>query len=147
MRHILISFFQSSRRQHDSNLESLFCGPLATLRQHAGPYALQISYKQMQLSLFYETEVVQLPNEVRSWVRKTFVLRVILTGVMPNVQNDYTLRMVEEQGFEWTAGEENLMCRPPFLKHIQLTWFISKWSITLTTTGLMFQFNGLFNKS
>ncbi|KAJ6599702.1 hypothetical protein DFH09DRAFT_901706, partial [Mycena vulgaris] len=33
------------------------------LREHAGPYSLQVSYKQMQLSLFYETEVVQLPNE------------------------------------------------------------------------------------
>ncbi|KAJ7440880.1 hypothetical protein FB451DRAFT_1442806, partial [Mycena latifolia] len=62
-----LMFLQSSRRQHDSNLESLFCGPLAMLRAQAGPYALQTSYKQMRLSLFYETEVVQLPNEVSSW--------------------------------------------------------------------------------
>ncbi|KAJ7770853.1 hypothetical protein DFH07DRAFT_768595 [Mycena maculata] len=63
----MIRVCQSARRQHDSNLESLFCGPLAILHERAGPYALQIIYKQMQLSLFYETEVVQLPNEVRSW--------------------------------------------------------------------------------
>ncbi|KAJ7820499.1 hypothetical protein B0H13DRAFT_1660852 [Mycena leptocephala] len=36
---------------------------LIQLHQHARPYALQICYKQMQLSLFYETEVVQRRNE------------------------------------------------------------------------------------
>ncbi|KAJ7763796.1 hypothetical protein B0H16DRAFT_1265667, partial [Mycena metata] len=62
-----INVRQSSRRQHDSNLESLFCGLFKMLRQHAGPIALQKSYKQMRLSLFYETQVVQRPTEVKTW--------------------------------------------------------------------------------
>ncbi|KAJ7208121.1 hypothetical protein B0H12DRAFT_1034314 [Mycena haematopus] len=37
------------------------------LRDHAGPFALHTCYKQMQDSLFYSTEVVQLPHEVTSW--------------------------------------------------------------------------------
>ncbi|KAJ7112253.1 hypothetical protein C8R44DRAFT_632289, partial [Mycena epipterygia] len=58
---------QSSRRQHESNLESLFAGPLKMLRDYAGPFALQTCYKQMQDSLFYSTEVIQRPNEIGSW--------------------------------------------------------------------------------
>ncbi|KAJ7205782.1 hypothetical protein GGX14DRAFT_397480 [Mycena pura] len=58
---------QSSRRHHESNLESLFAAPLKLLRDHAGPFALQKCYKQMQDSLFYSTEVVQRPDEVTSW--------------------------------------------------------------------------------
>ncbi|KAJ7123892.1 hypothetical protein C8R43DRAFT_899499, partial [Mycena crocata] len=37
------------------------------LREHAGPFALQTCYKQMQDSLFYSTEVVQRPSEITSW--------------------------------------------------------------------------------
>ncbi|KAJ7310681.1 hypothetical protein DFH08DRAFT_718770, partial [Mycena albidolilacea] len=63
----LIQIRQSSRRQHDSNLESLFVGPLRVIRDYAGPFAVQTCFKQMQDSLFYSTEVVQRPNEVESW--------------------------------------------------------------------------------
>ncbi|KAF8170015.1 hypothetical protein K438DRAFT_1614411, partial [Mycena galopus ATCC 62051] len=48
-------------------IQSLFAGPLKMLRDHAGPLALQTCYKQMQLSLFYSTEVIQRPHEVNSW--------------------------------------------------------------------------------
>ncbi|KAJ7301095.1 hypothetical protein DFH08DRAFT_649662, partial [Mycena albidolilacea] len=48
-------------------IQSLFAGPLKMLRDHAGPLALQTCYKQMQLSLFYSTEVMQRPHEVDSW--------------------------------------------------------------------------------
>ncbi|KAJ6552430.1 hypothetical protein DFH09DRAFT_925141, partial [Mycena vulgaris] len=47
---------QSSRRRHEANLESLFVGPLKMICDHAGPFALQTCYKQMQDSLFYSTE-------------------------------------------------------------------------------------------
>ncbi|KAG1811321.1 hypothetical protein EV424DRAFT_1327688, partial [Suillus variegatus] len=59
---------ESSHHQHVQNLEILFAGPLAQLRQHAGPFALQKCYKEMEESLFYETEVVQRPLGVKTWV-------------------------------------------------------------------------------
>ncbi|KAF7344160.1 SF3b1 domain-containing protein [Mycena venus] len=79
---------ESSRRRHDSNLESLFAGPLKMLRDHAGPLALQTCYKQMQLSLFYSTEVIQRPNEVESWTA-------------------YALSSSQEPAFDWMPGEQN----------------------------------------
>ncbi|KAF7359582.1 hypothetical protein MVEN_00681900 [Mycena venus] len=84
----LIQVRQSSRRRHDSNLESLFAGPLKMLRDHAGPLALQTCYKQMQLSLFYSTEVIQRPNEVESWTA-------------------YALSSSQEPAFDWMPGEQN----------------------------------------
>ncbi|KAJ7163200.1 hypothetical protein C8R46DRAFT_861874, partial [Mycena filopes] len=58
-----------NERTEDQNTKnlSLFAGPLKILRDHAGPFALQTCYKQMQESLFYSTEVIQRPNEVASW--------------------------------------------------------------------------------
>lgn len=58
-----------SRRHHENNLESRFVGPLALLRQHVGPFALQTCYKQMTESVYYRTEVVQRPEGLREWVR------------------------------------------------------------------------------
>ncbi|KAJ7936968.1 hypothetical protein B0H13DRAFT_1589272 [Mycena leptocephala] len=48
-------------------IQSLFAAPLKMIRDHAGAFALQTCYVQMQESLFYSTEVVQRPNEVHSW--------------------------------------------------------------------------------
>ncbi|KAJ7277044.1 hypothetical protein C8J57DRAFT_1061554, partial [Mycena rebaudengoi] len=58
---------ERSEGQNTNNLIQARQVILIFLRQHAGPFALQACYKQMQQSLFYETEVVRLPNEVRSW--------------------------------------------------------------------------------
>ncbi|KAJ7790177.1 hypothetical protein B0H14DRAFT_222894 [Mycena olivaceomarginata] len=60
------------------------------LRDHAGPLALQTCYKQMQLSLFYSTEVMQRPHEVDSWTA-------------------YVLNSTQEPGFALMPGEENRM--------------------------------------
>ncbi|KAJ7159151.1 hypothetical protein C8R43DRAFT_861126, partial [Mycena crocata] len=51
-----------------TNELSLFVGPLKMLRDHAGPFALQTFYKQMQHSLYYSTEVIQRPSEIPTWV-------------------------------------------------------------------------------
>jgi hypothetical protein len=65
---------ESSRRQHDHNIESVFIGPLKILREHAGPYALQTCFKQMELSMYYRTEVLQLPEGMGDWVSTRFYL-------------------------------------------------------------------------
>jgi hypothetical protein len=39
------------------------------LREYVGPYALQRSFKEMELSMYYRTEVLQRPDGVRDWVR------------------------------------------------------------------------------
>jgi len=36
---------------------------------YVGPYALQRSFKEMELSMYYRTEVLQRPDGVRDWVR------------------------------------------------------------------------------
>ncbi|KAJ7224893.1 hypothetical protein C8J57DRAFT_1093865, partial [Mycena rebaudengoi] len=58
-----------SEEQGANNLiRSLFSGPLQIIRAHAGPFAVQKCYSQMEDTLFYTTEVVQRPTEVTSWV-------------------------------------------------------------------------------
>ncbi|KAF7342690.1 hypothetical protein MSAN_02026900 [Mycena sanguinolenta] len=100
---------QPSRRRHDSNLEALFAGPLQILRNHAGPFALQTCYRQMQDSLFYSTEVVQLPHKVTSWT-------------------EYALKLTQnEHGFQLAPGEANQMLNP-FTNdnaHISIRWLIA----------------------
>ncbi|TEB18475.1 hypothetical protein FA13DRAFT_1758588 [Coprinellus micaceus] len=63
----MIKLRDSSRRQHPGQLETLFAGVLQLVRAHGGPFAVQQCYKQMELSLFFMTEVLQLPEGVRSW--------------------------------------------------------------------------------
>ncbi|KAJ7447816.1 hypothetical protein FB451DRAFT_1054258 [Mycena latifolia] len=57
----------SSRRQHDTQLESLFHDILAMLRDVVGPFALNKCYDQMAKSLFYEASLLQLPEGTRTW--------------------------------------------------------------------------------
>ncbi|KAJ7211728.1 hypothetical protein GGX14DRAFT_340214, partial [Mycena pura] len=57
------NLIQSSRRRHESNLESLFLRPLKLIRQYGGPFALQKCHEQMQQSLFYSTHPVIRPSE------------------------------------------------------------------------------------
>lgn len=42
---------------------------LTHLRENVGPFALNTSFKQMELSIFYEADVLQLPEGARTWVR------------------------------------------------------------------------------
>jgi hypothetical protein len=66
--------FQSSRNQHNSHLGTIFRNQLVLLRQHTGPHALQVCWKQMSESLYYQTEVVQRPNGIHDWVSKLLLL-------------------------------------------------------------------------
>jgi len=64
----LVRVRQSSRQKHPGQLEQVFRGPLAVIRAHAGQYALQQSYKQMESSMFYSCEVMQRPSGTHQWV-------------------------------------------------------------------------------
>ncbi|PPR08003.1 hypothetical protein CVT24_003754 [Panaeolus cyanescens] len=87
----LIKVRESSRRQHgNTNLERLFAGPLAQLRKHAGPFALQTCYTQMELSVYFRTEILQLPEGIRSW-------------------NEYAISVVAEPPFEWSNNQNRSM--------------------------------------
>ncbi|KAJ7797425.1 hypothetical protein B0H14DRAFT_2618978 [Mycena olivaceomarginata] len=80
----LVQVRESSRRRHESNLESLFVEPLKMLRDYAGPFAFQTCYKQMQLSLFY-----------------------INARMRPNPgQNEYIVQVGEKLSYDWTPGKE-----------------------------------------
>ncbi|KAG2740233.1 hypothetical protein P692DRAFT_20753620, partial [Suillus brevipes Sb2] len=82
------------------NLETLFAGPLALLRKHAGPFALQKCYKEMEQSLFYDTEVVQRPLVNQN-------SQFPLQHMMNNFKNDeayistkWLLRLINSRGLE-----------------------------------------------
>ncbi|KIJ91596.1 hypothetical protein K443DRAFT_114811 [Laccaria amethystina LaAM-08-1] len=61
------NFGQSSRRQHDRPIETIFPGSLKILREHAGPFALNTCFREMELSLTYSTEVLQRPDGINNW--------------------------------------------------------------------------------
>jgi hypothetical protein len=65
---IHVNFLQASRCQHAGSIETIFPGPLALLRKYAGPFALQMTFKQMELSMFYQTEVLRRPDGIEDWV-------------------------------------------------------------------------------
>ncbi|KAJ6618543.1 hypothetical protein B0H10DRAFT_1795120, partial [Mycena sp. CBHHK59/15] len=89
----LIRARESSRKQHPGQIESMFTLILADLRRHVGPFALNISFKQMELSMFYQADVLQLPEGARNW------------HAMNNFTNDtaymetrWLLRLIQNQG-------------------------------------------------
>ncbi|KIK98221.1 hypothetical protein PAXRUDRAFT_31305 [Paxillus rubicundulus Ve08.2h10] len=55
----MVHVHESSRHQHVKNIESTFPGPLALLCEYTGPFTLQRCYKEMEDSMFYETEAVK----------------------------------------------------------------------------------------
>lgn len=58
---------QNTRRRLDSNIESVFTGPLELIRKYCGPYALAKIYKELEKSMYYTAEAIQLqPGE--TWV-------------------------------------------------------------------------------
>ncbi|KAF7361212.1 hypothetical protein MSAN_01153300 [Mycena sanguinolenta] len=68
----LIRQRQSSRRHHVSNLESLFLSIIEILRKYAGPFANEKCRREMEESMFYSVEVVQLPSGSRDWATYSF---------------------------------------------------------------------------
>ncbi|KAJ7856363.1 hypothetical protein B0H14DRAFT_2352759 [Mycena olivaceomarginata] len=61
------------RDQHASTVETLFLPIIKAIREHGGPYANQKSRREMDESMFYTAEVVQLPSGKRQWVQSRFV--------------------------------------------------------------------------
>ncbi|KAJ7859756.1 hypothetical protein B0H13DRAFT_1639881, partial [Mycena leptocephala] len=56
-------------REHPGELERASKPILDMLRDHGGIYAVQTSFKQMQLEPYYNASALQLPTGVRNWVR------------------------------------------------------------------------------
>ncbi|KAJ7751575.1 hypothetical protein B0H14DRAFT_2405516, partial [Mycena olivaceomarginata] len=63
----LIRHRDSARQQHASTVETLFLPIIKAIREHGGPYANQKSRREMDESMFYTAEVVQLPSGKRQW--------------------------------------------------------------------------------
>jgi hypothetical protein len=69
---ITFSFFwyiQASRLRHPSQTDILFARPLAQLRKHCRPYAVQKSYNEMESSVFYTSWRIEFPEGIATWVR------------------------------------------------------------------------------
>ena len=64
-----LSILKSSQRQHPGHIETVFHGPLSLFRQHVGPFALKMCYRQMEDSMYYSTEILQCPSGVKTWVQ------------------------------------------------------------------------------
>ncbi|KAJ7159314.1 hypothetical protein C8R43DRAFT_920849, partial [Mycena crocata] len=89
----LIRTRESSRKQHPGETESLFTQIIAHLSEHVGPFALNTVFKQMELSVFYNRDVLQLPEGTRTW------------RAMNNFSNDnayietqWLLRLIQNRG-------------------------------------------------
>ncbi|KAF8060906.1 hypothetical protein FPV67DRAFT_1423234, partial [Lyophyllum atratum] len=68
---------------------------LQRVRDHAGPYALHTCYEQMELSLTYKTEAVQLPEGIRHWhARNTF------TNDKAYISTCWLLRLISNRGLQ-----------------------------------------------
>ncbi|KAJ7239683.1 hypothetical protein C8J57DRAFT_1245797 [Mycena rebaudengoi] len=78
----------ASRKQRPGQLETLFKHIIDLLRQHVGPFALQTCVNQMKLSMFYDTDALQLPDGIRNWSEYAIAL------------ND------AEPSYIWQNGEE-----------------------------------------
>ncbi|KAF9470976.1 hypothetical protein BDN70DRAFT_939288 [Pholiota conissans] len=63
----MIRACELSRRQHAGPIELTFPGPIAKLREYAGPLALQVTMREMEQSMFYCAESLQLPDGIRDW--------------------------------------------------------------------------------
>lgn len=79
----------SSRQKHPSQIETVFPGPLSVIRKHVGPFGLQICFREMESSLYYTVEALQIPAGFRYWTEDAII--------------------EASTGFEWEKGEENRM--------------------------------------
>ncbi|KAJ7705934.1 hypothetical protein B0H14DRAFT_2415855 [Mycena olivaceomarginata] len=85
----------SSRKQHPGQLEALFKPILDLLRQHAGPFALQTCFKQMEPTMYlqYYDAALQRPDGMHDWrTRNDFTNDTAYIGTR------FLLRLVQEQG-------------------------------------------------
>ncbi|KAJ7716934.1 hypothetical protein B0H16DRAFT_1316145 [Mycena metata] len=84
---------RTKEQQRDENIRALFKPILDLLRTHAGPFALQTCFKQMEFSMYYEAAVLQRPEGVRDWrARNDFANDNAYIGTR------FLLRLVPEQG-------------------------------------------------
>jgi hypothetical protein len=51
----------------------MFDAVLCQAREYLGPYALNIIHREMSASVFYTTDVVQLPPSYKKWVSSFLV--------------------------------------------------------------------------
>ncbi|KAF8805825.1 hypothetical protein BYT27DRAFT_7224672 [Phlegmacium glaucopus] len=84
-----------NERTTGQGIQDMICVCDSSCRQHAGPIgsvfpALQRSFKEMELSMYYRMEVLQRPDGVWDW-------------------NEYAIQVNKEIGYDWTAGEETHM--------------------------------------
>jgi hypothetical protein len=80
---------------------------------YVGPYALQRSFKEMELSMYYRTEVLQRPEGMEDWVRcllynlfQILCLPLIKLSMYIVLQNEYAIQVNKEIGYDWMDGEE-----------------------------------------
>ncbi|KAJ7747698.1 hypothetical protein DFH07DRAFT_776006 [Mycena maculata] len=97
----------SSKCQHDTELEALFREILGLLRKFVGPYALNKCYAQMAKSLFYNVSLLQLPDGTRDWDKVGYVGDGMTpgTGLFNSFENDtaymstqWLLRQMADRG-------------------------------------------------
>ncbi|PBK75361.1 hypothetical protein ARMSODRAFT_1049546 [Armillaria solidipes] len=80
--------WQLSRKQLNKPIEGIFPGILKICHEILGPFTLNTIYKQMELSLYYQTKVLQLLHGVMSW-------------------NDYTSQIEKKtKGYKWEQDED-----------------------------------------
>ncbi|TFK16816.1 hypothetical protein FA15DRAFT_546147, partial [Coprinopsis marcescibilis] len=58
---------QSSRCQQNHQIEGVFHGPQELIQEHAGPFALHRIFQEMQSSMYYNVEIIQLPPGMKKW--------------------------------------------------------------------------------
>ncbi|KAJ7731464.1 hypothetical protein DFH07DRAFT_713146, partial [Mycena maculata] len=89
----LIRSRESSRRQHPGQVESMFTSILVHLREHVGPFALNVSFQQMESSVFYDADVLQLPEGTRTWHPMND-----FSNDNAYIETRWLLRLVQNQG-------------------------------------------------
>ncbi|TEB20381.1 hypothetical protein FA13DRAFT_242387 [Coprinellus micaceus] len=105
----MIEVRQTKRRQHDRQVEGIFSSILDLVRAHTGPLAVQVVYWQMQDSMYYQVELVQLPHGSKKWDARALLL--------------YT-----ERTFAWEDAEETKMMNTfkNDAAHISPCWLLQR---------------------
>ena len=93
---------------HARSIETIFPGPLALLKEHAGPFALQTIFKQMELSMFYQIEALRCPNGIEDWVCAGFDSSVYPLICNIGQQNKYAVQVSNDIEYEWENGEQEV---------------------------------------
>ncbi|KDQ61784.1 hypothetical protein JAAARDRAFT_45286 [Jaapia argillacea MUCL 33604] len=108
----------SSCQQHNSHLDAVFKVVLDQLREHVGSFALHTCYSEMLQSFYYSTNVLQMPDGVRSWT-------------------EFGVQVSEEVGFHWLRGKGNSLMNTFANDQVYIT---TRWLICLIIArGLQIQ--------